>query len=665
VIGEGYEQQLPHDERHALGQYYTPAIVCDFICRLVIDTISCVVLDPACGSGEFLVAACKRLHDLHATRGSTLPIGFLDQVHGIEINEQPASTTRDTIARFDPGRGLRDIRVVTGDFFDVEPGTPPFPAKVDVVIGNPPYIRQERITDKQKARAHLVSSSTTMDERADIYVYFFTRAAQWLGERGKIGYLTSERYLDTGYGRDLQHFMLAHFTIKAIIAFDKQLFTDALVGTIITILEKEPDARVRAENMVRFLRVKQRMAIDDIEALLGEMDKHSSHVVHDTYNLTRIPQHSLGTFTKWRRFLFAPPIFFELEQSTKLVAIAEIASIKRGITSGANSFFYRREHELISLEATYPGLKRYFTPLLKAIGQSDWLMIQSVDTDWYVLDIHSLIQDIQDEADKTKEVIDNEGKFIFDIIKKKLREKGHGVLVNYINAGEAATLEYCESEHPDKAPTCITRKVWFDLRDLPLGGIGFPKEYWTKFLCPMIDDGISLDARVYYVVAKTWKNIDPRVDKKKVLAAILNSDLSAIFYEFSGRVYAGQALDRASCMVYEANAMRIIDPRQLETRALLEIQAKFDAIITSERVLIPQKTKATFFEIDPTLKATEKDKRIQYVQLRTELNRAILDAVGMGERIEEIKAEVQRLVELRRKRGGGDTRLLVGNKSPG
>ncbi len=689
LVGILYDKVIPPEERHAMGQYYTPPIVCDLICQLVIKSADAKVMDPACGSGGFLISGYNRLKQLKRDEKKTaIHKQLLDQIFGVEINRFPAHLSAINLSLQDLGDKTDELHIEISDFFDVEPGSVHLtgtgatadgdakkekgkvhvviPAKLDAVVGNPPYIRQEKIVDKLKIRHHLddidkkAPVSEFVDETSDIYVYFFTHAMQWLSDTGKLGFITSERYLDTNYGTGLMTFFLRHFRVKAIIGFEKHIFEDAVIGTVITILEREKDAAARNKNYVRFLRIKKKMGINDIEAIIETPRSEEVEVVHGDFNLVVKQQQNLAKATKWRKYLFAPSIFFELFGSPHLVELNKLADIKRGITSGANCFFYRRDEEFTALESDFPGLKRYFKPLLKAIGQSDWLTIQIADTDWYVLDVHTLILEIQAEADKTKEVIEYEGKYIGDTIKKKLREKGHGILVNYINAGEGGTIGYCGSELPDKKPTCIARKIWFDLREVPFGGIAYPKEYWTKFICPIIDDGISMDARVYFIEEKAWKSMDPRVDKRKVLAAILNADISAIFYEFSGRVYAGRALDRASCMVYEANAMKVIDPRRLEIDALLDIQARFQALLDYERDLIPQKTKSTFFEIDSAASDKEKANRQRYLQLRHDLNTSILKAIGLEERVDEIQAAVQRIIESRRVRGMEDAKVLIG-----
>jgi len=644
-------------EKHALGQYYTPAVVCDLICRLTITRHSAKVLDPSCGDGEFLVAAKKRLEQLDASPNVKHQSLHGHQLFGIEIDAGAIHQALKRLEKQSKAGGKIHAEIIQGDFFEIEPGKSPIPSMFDAVIGNPPYIRQELIKDKDRVRAHL--SKAGIGERSDIYVYFFSRAEQWFAGGGRIGFLTSERYLDTQYGRGLQQFLLDHFKIRAVIAFDKQLFADALIGTVITILEKDNNEGERSEHLALFLRVKQVVGMDDLDGAVCAPRNRPGFEARDAWDAVLVPQHVLANSDKWRPYLYAPPIFFELQHSPRFVELGEIATIRRGITSGANLFFYRREAEFHQLENKYPGLKRYFRPLLKAVGQSDWMQVSPGDTDWYVLDVHSLVEECVADPPIEKELASHK-QDLADAVKQWLSANGHDSLAKYIDDAEAGGgLASKGGKHPGGNATCAGRTIWFNLGTLLKGGIGFPKEYWSKFICPLVDPEMALDSRVYVVMPEDWPGMDPRVDKMKVVAALLNSDLSAIFYECQGRVYAGRALDRASCMVYEAKKLHVIDPRQLSTDRLLAIQAKFDAIISAERALIPRKTRSTLFEASLRASPAEKSKRLEYLGLRQALNGAILDAIGLGHRALEIRANVQQLVDTRRKRGWDDFQVLI------
>lgn len=115
VIGQIYKEIIPPEERHDLGQYYTPPRVVDLITRLTIEDETDDVLDPACGSGGFLVGAYNRLSDLGADDHEEM----LSRVHGIDINRFPAHLSAINLAVQDLDTETHNTSIEVTDFFDV------------------------------------------------------------------------------------------------------------------------------------------------------------------------------------------------------------------------------------------------------------------------------------------------------------------------------------------------------------------------------------------------------------------------------------------------------------------------------------------------------------------------------------------------------------------
>jgi len=95
ILGRVYEDLIPEDERHRLGQYYTPPPIVDLIIELCIKSPDDVVLDPGCGSGSFLVKAYHKLRDLKKKENlfrseAELHKEILNQIYSIDINPFPA-----------------------------------------------------------------------------------------------------------------------------------------------------------------------------------------------------------------------------------------------------------------------------------------------------------------------------------------------------------------------------------------------------------------------------------------------------------------------------------------------------------------------------------------------------------------------------------------------
>ena len=107
----------------------------------------------------------------------------------------------------------------------------------DVVIGNPPYVRQEKIKElKPKLQ---IEKYRSYNGTADLYIYFFEKGFNLLKENGILSYITSNKYTKTKYGKDFRKFILENAKILEYIDFSgKQVFESATVDTSILTYKK-------------------------------------------------------------------------------------------------------------------------------------------------------------------------------------------------------------------------------------------------------------------------------------------------------------------------------------------------------------------------------------------------------------------------------------------
>ena len=128
----------------------------------------------------------------------------------------------------------------------------------DIIIGNPPYVRQEEIcppaiTDRPTTREErkdykeklirsvqaYVNKHWKMDKKSDLYVYFYFLGMSLLNKNGVFVFITSNSWLDVGYGAGLQEWLLKNMEIVDI--YDNQArrsFRSADVNTVIVIFNK-------------------------------------------------------------------------------------------------------------------------------------------------------------------------------------------------------------------------------------------------------------------------------------------------------------------------------------------------------------------------------------------------------------------------------------------
>ena len=102
----------------------------------------------------------------------------------------------------------------------------------DVVIGNPPYVRQEKI---KELKPTLKDQYDCYTGTADLYVYFYERGFQMLRGDGILTYISSNKYFRSAYGKKLRDFLARQATLSQLIDFgDAPVFTSIAYPSIIT-----------------------------------------------------------------------------------------------------------------------------------------------------------------------------------------------------------------------------------------------------------------------------------------------------------------------------------------------------------------------------------------------------------------------------------------------
>ncbi len=107
----------------------------------------------------------------------------------------------------------------------------------DLIIGNPPYIRQEEL---KELKSHLAKNYKVYKGTSDIYTYFYELGFNVLKDRGGVlSYITSNKYTRAGYGEALREFLLKNTCILKYIDLNGiKVFDSATVDTSILSFEK-------------------------------------------------------------------------------------------------------------------------------------------------------------------------------------------------------------------------------------------------------------------------------------------------------------------------------------------------------------------------------------------------------------------------------------------
>ncbi|WP_225807430.1 Eco57I restriction-modification methylase domain-containing protein [Thermococcus bergensis] len=174
----------------------------------------------------------------------------------------------------------------------------------DIVIANPPYVRQEKIYPeyydlaefemlpkkeqeklkkeyKEKIIKHMETiikekfeHEMRLNKRSDLYAYFFIQGVNLLNPKGALVFITSNSWLDVDYGTQLQEFFLRFTYLKRIIDYTTRSFEQADVNTVITVLTRKPKELFNTvgDECVNFVLLKKNfdeLSLETVEKMLN------------------------------------------------------------------------------------------------------------------------------------------------------------------------------------------------------------------------------------------------------------------------------------------------------------------------------------------------------------------------------------------------------------
>jgi hypothetical protein len=258
------------------------------------------VCDPACGSGAFLIEAFNYLEgqyeavidDLIAEGQCTEaeldkinPTILQENLFGVDLSQEAVEITKLAlwIRTAELGKPLSNLsgniqwgNSVVADA-SVDPKAldwqatfrPIFAAGgFDVVIGNPPYVRQELLAP---IKPHLEEHFRAFHGMADLYVYFYELGLRLLKPGGRLSYVVTNKWMKAGYGEPLRQLFADAAWVESVVDFGhaKQIFEDADVFPSI-IVARKPSAAPKPTTARLCVIPREQLRIDDLSRQIVE-----------------------------------------------------------------------------------------------------------------------------------------------------------------------------------------------------------------------------------------------------------------------------------------------------------------------------------------------------------------------------------------------------------
>jgi adenine-specific DNA-methyltransferase len=343
------------------GGYYTSAGVAKWLCAWAIRSKEDRVLEPSCGDGSFLEAAVMRFLELGVSGAKVA-----NQLRGIEIVMAEADLARSRL-RGSLGSGAR-AAVQTEDFFgwwqrNSEPN-------VDVVVGNPPFIRYQNFPEPHRTRAMSIMKDMglTPNKLTNIWVPFVVAAAANLRPGGRLALVLPAELLQVTYAAQLRSFLTDRFKRIDIVACNELFFEKAEQEVVLLLadgaLETASDANLC------------RVTMTETRTLAEITDRAPSAVLAGAQ-----PKTIRHDNEKWLKyFLTEREISFmrRLRDAAITTNLSTHAEIDVGVVTGKNEFFVLTGEQIVEL-----GLEEYTTPLVSRsvqlkgakIGKTDWKVL--------------------------------------------------------------------------------------------------------------------------------------------------------------------------------------------------------------------------------------------------------------------------------------------------
>lgn len=301
-------------KRKEHGIYYTPEFIVDYIvkntltpilqkCQTIDDIMKIKVLDPACGSGSFLIKAVdaiyQRYHEMSFRGSSTYKkIQIITQnIYGVDLDSQAVEIARlnllinaveekillPSLAKnIKNGNSLisgtdEELKKYFGkDFRDKKPFNwqEEFPevfkqGGFDVIIGNPPYIKEFVSKDAFDG----LHQSPYYQGKMDIWTMFGCISIDLLKDRGMVSFIAPNNWVSNAGASIFRDKILKEGELKVFIDFgDYKIFADAGIQTMVYVFEKQKPEK---KYTVEYLRINDKNIEEGklISSIHGEKQK--------------------------------------------------------------------------------------------------------------------------------------------------------------------------------------------------------------------------------------------------------------------------------------------------------------------------------------------------------------------------------------------------------
>lgn len=220
-----------------LGQFFTP----QNIVELMLDHIGYYgekilfkkICDNSAGDGAFLTEIVKRIIKEAKNKNISNIEDILNKnVFGVELDEKTYQKLISRLNQIVIDEGLDKNKVNWNNIKN--DNALKINIKVDLIIGNPPYVRKRNLIDQKEIQKHSFSNQSN----GDLYLSFFEKSLESLTEKGEMLYLTPSSWFSSKSAEKMREYFYKNNLIEGVIDFEHQQIFNATTYVAITHLKK-------------------------------------------------------------------------------------------------------------------------------------------------------------------------------------------------------------------------------------------------------------------------------------------------------------------------------------------------------------------------------------------------------------------------------------------
>lgn len=279
ILGYIYQEIEPQAGKKSKGQFFTPGDIVDHLVDGAINNIFALeevkILDPACGSGQFLLSAYRRLFKLYIMAGYSeidAAQNILEKnLYALDIDQTALSIccyNLSWVSGFQ-FKNYKQKSYLQKDTLN-DSSESNWPQRFDYIIGNPPWGSRISVTEKNYYLRYYFSAKSGVNT----FTLFIERSLELLNDHGRLGFLIPEAFLNIKAHSNCRSLLLKYTIIKKIVVWGEQ-FKGVFAPSISLIVDREDDEHVRERQIVGIL--PKEAALTGVETLVPQFSFQHNH----------------------------------------------------------------------------------------------------------------------------------------------------------------------------------------------------------------------------------------------------------------------------------------------------------------------------------------------------------------------------------------------------